>query len=80
MIVKSPIIEACSLTKTYADLRRGQFVALDNLSFEAHEGEVFGLLGPNGAGKTSTINMLCGLQKITNGQVGTVEILLFFSY
>ena len=67
MIVKSPIIEACSLTKTYADLRRGQFVALDNLSFEAHEGEVFGLLGPNGAGKTTALRILSTILQPTHG-------------
>jgi len=52
------MIEASSLTKVYADLRRGPFVALDGLSFSAQSGEVFGLLGPNGAGKTTALRIL----------------------
>jgi ABC-2 type transport system ATP-binding protein len=43
--------------------------AVDDLSLEVHEGEVFGLLGSNGAGKTTSINMLCGLLKPDAGQV-----------
>ena len=41
--------------------------AVDNLSFEAYEGEVFGLLGPNGAGKTTTLRMLATLIKADEG-------------
>jgi len=52
------MIEARSLTKVYADLHRGQFTALDSLSFEARSGEIFGLLGPNGAGKTTALRIL----------------------
>lgn len=52
------MIEARSLTKVYADLHRGQFVALDSLSFAARSGEIFGLLGPNGAGKTTALRIL----------------------
>jgi ABC-2 type transport system ATP-binding protein len=40
--------------------------AVDGLSLQ---GEIYGLLGPNGAGKTSTIKVICGLQKVTGGQV-----------
>ena len=41
--------------------------AVDDLSFEAHEGEIFGLLGPNGAGKTTTLRMLATLIKADDG-------------
>ena len=43
-------------------------VAIDEVSFKVHEGEVFGFLGPNGAGKTTTINILCTLLKPTAGE------------
>jgi len=61
------MIEARSLTKTYTDLRRGEFVALDHLSFTAHAGEVFGLLGPNGAGKTTALRILSTVLRPTSG-------------
>jgi ABC-2 type transport system ATP-binding protein len=47
--------------------RWGQTQAIDNISFEVYDGEVFGFLGPNGAGKTTTIKMLVGLTKPTSG-------------
>ena len=40
---------------------RKEIVAVDNLSFTANKGEIFGLLGPNGAGKTTTLRMLATL-------------------
>ncbi len=46
----------------------GQLVAVDRVSFQVAEGEVFGFLGPNGAGKTTTINMLCTLLSPTAGR------------
>ncbi len=45
----------------------GEFVAVDHVSFEVAEGEIFGFLGPNGAGKTTTIKMLTGLLRPTSG-------------
>jgi len=48
--------------------RFGQLIAVDNVSFQVPEGEIFGFLGPNGAGKTTTINMLCTLLKPTSGK------------
>jgi sodium transport system ATP-binding protein len=61
------LIESRGLTKTYDDLRRGAFVALDRLSFQAHAGEVFGLLGPNGAGKTTALRILSTVLQPTEG-------------
>ncbi len=50
------IIEIRSLVKKY-----GNLTAVNNLSFDIHEGEVYGLLGPNGAGKTTTLKVLMNL-------------------
>jgi len=47
----------------------GSLVAVDDVSFEVSEGQIFGLLGPNGAGKTTTINMICGVLKPDGGRV-----------
>lgn len=58
---------------TVRDLERrfGGFVAVDRVSFEVTEGEIFGFLGPNGAGKSTTIRMLCGILAPSGGE-GTV--------
>ena len=56
------MIQLEKLTKKY-----GNLTAVDNLSLQIEEGEVFGLLGPNGAGKTTTIRMLCCLISKTSG-------------
>jgi len=56
------IITTQSLTKCYDSL-----VAVDHLSMQVEEGEIFGFLGPNGAGKTTTIRMLVGLTTPTEG-------------
>jgi len=47
----------------------GDFIAVDNVSFEASKGTVFGLLGPNGAGKSTTINCISGLLPPTSGRI-----------
>ena len=51
------------------DLERrfGSFVAVNRISFEVLQGEIFGFLGPNGAGKSTTIRMLCGILAPTGG-------------
>jgi ABC-2 type transport system ATP-binding protein len=59
-----PIIIVDRLSKTFSD---GKIKAVDGVSFEVKEGEIFGFLGPNGAGKTTTINMLTTLLKPSSG-------------
>ncbi|MEN1679763.1 MAG: ATP-binding cassette domain-containing protein [Planctomycetota bacterium] len=63
-----PVVEAIDLTKAYSDLKRGEVLALDRLTFEARPGEVVGLLGPNGAGKTTALRLLSTLLKPTGGE------------
>ena len=58
------VLQADALTKRY-----GSLTAVQDLSLEVYEGEVFGLLGPNGAGKTTLISMMCGLLRPDSGQV-----------
>jgi len=55
-------IEVNNLTKKF-----GKFTAVDNISFNVKEGEVFGFLGANGAGKSTAIRMLCGILSPTSG-------------
>lgn len=61
------MIEAKALTKIFKDKKRGKVRAVDNISFNCKEGEVFGLLGPNGAGKTTTLRMLSTAIKPSSG-------------
>jgi sodium transport system ATP-binding protein len=61
------MIHVENLVKSFHDLRRGQVVAVDHMSFEAKQGEVFALLGPNGAGKTTAMRILCTVLKPTSG-------------
>jgi ABC-2 type transport system ATP-binding protein len=58
------ILQTENLTKHY-----GSLTAVQDLSLQIYEGEVFGFLGPNGAGKTTSINMLCGLLKPDAGSI-----------
>src|SRR5947209_3567955 len=60
---ESLIIVAEQLTKKF-----GGFVAVDAISFEVKQGEIFGFLGANGAGKTTAMRMLCGLSLPTSGK------------
>jgi ABC-2 type transport system ATP-binding protein len=64
-------ITVTNLTKCFGD-----FVAVDRVTFDVAQGEVFGFLGSNGAGKSTTIRMLCGLLKPTSGVavVGGVDV------
>ena len=56
------------LTKRFVDQKGGTVVAVDDLSFEARPGRVFGLLGVNGAGKTTTLRMLSTILAPTSGR------------
>lgn len=57
-------IEINNLTKIYKDLK-----AVDNVSFNVYNGEIFGFLGPNGAGKTTTIKSMLGLIHVNSGTI-----------
>jgi ABC-2 type transport system ATP-binding protein len=65
-----------AITVTDLTKRFGEFVAVDRLTFEVGQGEVFGFLGSNGAGKSTTIRMLCGLLRPTSGsaRVGGIDV------
>lgn len=56
------VVRAQGLTRRFGD-----FVAVDQVSFEVHRGEIFGYVGPNGSGKTTTLRMLLGLLLPTEG-------------
>jgi ABC-2 type transport system ATP-binding protein len=60
----SNIIQVEGLIKTY-----GSTKAVDNISFEVWEGEIFGMVGPNGAGKTTAIEIIEGLRQANEGKV-----------
>lgn len=58
-----PVISVQNLTRRFGD-----FVAVDHVNFDIHAGEIVGYLGPNGSGKTTTIRMLLGLLKPSDGK------------
>lgn len=58
------MIEVKNVTKKY-----GNFVAVDNISFEVKDHEIVGFLGPNGAGKSTTMNMITGFIEPTDGKI-----------
>jgi ABC-2 type transport system ATP-binding protein len=61
---QSTIISVSNLTKSFGD-----FIAVNNISFEVAKGEIFGFLGANGAGKTTAMKMLIGISKPSSGEV-----------
>lgn len=65
-----------AISVAHLSRRFGEFVAVDDLTFDVRPGEIFGFLGANGAGKSTTIRMLCGLLTPTSGTatVGGVDV------
>ncbi|MEK7249753.1 MAG: ATP-binding cassette domain-containing protein, partial [Bacteroidota bacterium] len=55
-------IEIDKLSKSFGDIK-----AVDSISLNVQQGEMFGIVGPDGAGKTTTIRMLCGILAPTSG-------------
>ena len=71
---KKVVLSVSDLTKIFTQKewfsrKHKTFVAVNNISFHLHEGEILGFLGPNGAGKTTTIQMLLGLMTPTSGTI-----------
>jgi ABC-2 type transport system ATP-binding protein len=64
-----PVIQVSGVRKTY-----GSTVAVDEVSFEVHHGEIFGLIGPNGAGKTTTMECVEGLRTPDRGTISVLGL------
>src|SRR5579862_4948204 len=64
-----PVIEVSAIRKTY-----GRTVAVDDVSFEVNDGEIFGLIGPNGAGKTTTMECVEGIRKPDRGTISVLGL------
>jgi ABC-2 type transport system ATP-binding protein len=64
-----PVIQVSGVRKTY-----GRTVAVDEVSFEVYDGEIFGLIGPNGAGKTTTMECLEGLRRPDRGNISVLGL------
>jgi ABC-2 type transport system ATP-binding protein len=65
----APVIQVSGVRKTY-----GSMVAVDEVSFEVNEGEIFGLIGPNGAGKTTTMECVEGLRTPDRGTISVLGL------
>ena len=59
-----PILQVNQVTKTF-----GGIFALDEVSFDLHEGDILGVIGPNGSGKTTLVNCITGFLGLTSGEV-----------
>ena len=67
--MNDPVIKVKDFRKTYGD-----FVAVDGISFDVQQGEIFGLLGPNGAGKTTTLESLEGIRAPDGGTLRVANV------
>jgi ABC-2 type transport system ATP-binding protein len=65
----TPIIRVSEIRKTY-----GRTTAVDDVSFDVEEGEIFGLIGPNGAGKTTTMECVEGLRRPDRGSISVMSL------
>src|SRR3984893_420052 len=68
-MTRQPVVRVSGIRKTY-----GRTVAVDEVSFEVDESEIFGLIGPNGAGKTTTMECVEGLRRPDRGNVTVLEL------
>ncbi len=64
-----PVIDVASIRKAY-----GRTVAVEDISFDVREGEIFGLIGPNGAGKTTTLECVEGLRTPDSGRIAVLGL------
>jgi ABC-2 type transport system ATP-binding protein len=64
-----PVVQVSNFRKTY-----GKFVAVDDVSFDVYDGEIFGLIGPNGAGKTTTMECVEGLRIPDGGRISVLGL------
>ncbi len=64
------VIKTEKLTKRFGD-----FIAVNEISFEVYKGEIFGFLGANGAGKTTAMRMLCGLSIPSSGNAPLQDLM-----
>src|SRR3982751_4730269 len=67
--VPRPVIQISSIRKSY-----GKTVAVEDVSFEVSDGEIFGLIGPNGAGKTTTMECVEGIRRPSSGSISVLGL------
>ena len=65
---RTVVLSLAHVTKQF-----GGLVAVDDVSFDVHEGEIYGLIGPNGAGKTTIFNLITGIYDLTDGRISFYE-------
>src|SRR5258706_15921284 len=68
-MTRQPVVHVAAIRKTY-----GRTVAVDEVSFDVQQGEIFGLIGPNGAGKTTTMECVAGLRRPDRGVISVLGL------
>jgi ABC-2 type transport system ATP-binding protein len=68
-VTAASVIEVSGIRKTY-----GPTVAVDDVSFDVRQGEIFGIIGPNGAGKTTTMECVEGLRRVDRGTISVLSL------